>query len=66
MAVERFPVEAGHIMLFARSVGDDNQIYYDAEYDIAENQLDPGVYQLQKKASRAGQTVQLGNDQGRV
>jgi hypothetical protein len=32
MAVERFPVEASHIMMFARSVGDDNQIYYDAEY----------------------------------
>ncbi len=32
MAVERFPVEEGHIMLFARSVGDTNQIYYDANY----------------------------------
>ena len=32
MAIERFPVEAGHIMLFARSVGDSNQIYYDADY----------------------------------
>jgi acyl dehydratase len=32
MAIERFPVEAGHIMLFARSVGDANQIYYDADY----------------------------------
>ena len=32
MAVERFPVEAGHIMLFARSVGDANQVYYDEEY----------------------------------
>lgn len=30
--VDRFPVEAGHIMLFARSVGDTNQIYYDEEY----------------------------------
>jgi acyl dehydratase len=29
MAVERFPVEAGHIMLFARSVGDPNPIYHD-------------------------------------
>ena len=27
-----FPVEAGHIMLFARSVGDYNPIYHDAEY----------------------------------
>ncbi len=32
MAEDRFPVEAGHIMLFARAVGDKNQIYYDAEY----------------------------------
>lgn len=27
MAVERFPVEAGHIMMFARSIGDPNPIY---------------------------------------
>jgi len=32
MAVEKFPVEASHIMMFARSIGDDNQIYYDADY----------------------------------
>ncbi len=32
MAVDKFPVEAGHIMMFARSVGDDNQIYYDEDY----------------------------------
>ncbi len=32
MAVDRFPVEAGHIMLFARAVGDPNQIYYDEAY----------------------------------
>ena len=30
--VDRFPVEAGHIMMFARSVGDTNQIYYDEDY----------------------------------
>jgi len=29
MAVEKFPIEASHIMMFARSVGDDNPIYYD-------------------------------------
>ena len=28
----RFPVEAGQIMLFARSVGDPNPIYYDEEH----------------------------------
>lgn len=32
MAVEKFPVEASHIMMFARSIGDDNQIYYDSDY----------------------------------
>src|SRR5262245_26771523 len=32
MAVERFPVEAGHILMFARSIGDPNPVYADAEY----------------------------------
>lgn len=32
MAVDRFPIEASHILMFARAVGDDNQIYYDADY----------------------------------
>ena len=32
MAAERFPVEASHIMMFARSVGDPNPIYYDEEH----------------------------------
>ena len=27
MAVDRFPVEAGHILMFARSVGDENPVY---------------------------------------
>ena len=29
MAVDRFPVEASHILMFARSIGDTNPIYYD-------------------------------------
>ncbi len=29
---KQFPVEAGHIMMFARAVGDANRIYYDEEY----------------------------------
>ena len=29
MAVGKFPIEASHIMMFARSIWDDNQIYYD-------------------------------------
>lgn len=32
MADIRFPVEASHIMMFARSVGDYNPIYHDADY----------------------------------
>ncbi|HEY3941084.1 MAG TPA: MaoC family dehydratase N-terminal domain-containing protein [Acidimicrobiales bacterium] len=29
MAVERFPIEAGHVMMFARAIGDPNPVYYD-------------------------------------
>ena len=32
MAVNRFPVERGHVMMFARAIGDPNPIYYDEEY----------------------------------
>ena len=32
MTVERFPVEEGTIMLFARAIGDPNPIYSDREY----------------------------------
>jgi len=32
MAVEKFPIEAGHIMTFARAVADKNPIFYDADY----------------------------------
>ncbi len=32
MAVDKFPVESGHIMMFARSIGDANEIYYDEDY----------------------------------
>ena len=32
MAEDRFPVEAGHILMFARAVGDDNPIYADEAY----------------------------------
>jgi N-terminal half of MaoC dehydratase len=31
MATKRFPVEAGHILMFARSVGDGNPVYSDEE-----------------------------------
>lgn len=32
MTIERFPVEASHILMFARSIGDTNPIYEDADY----------------------------------
>ena len=32
MAIEKFPVEAGHIMMFARAIGDANPIYYDESF----------------------------------
>ncbi len=35
MTVERFPIEAGHVMMFARSIGDPNPIYADAAYAAA-------------------------------
>jgi acyl dehydratase len=35
MAAERFPVETGHILMFARALGDDNPIYRDGEYAAA-------------------------------
>jgi acyl dehydratase len=31
MSETKFPVEAGHIMMFARSIGDPNPVYYDEE-----------------------------------
>jgi acyl dehydratase len=32
MAVKQFPIEASHILMFARAIGDSNPIYSDAEY----------------------------------
>ena len=32
MSIERFPIEAGHVMMFARAIGDPNPVYSDAEY----------------------------------
>jgi hypothetical protein len=32
MASKTFPVEASHILMFARSVGDDNPVYSDPDY----------------------------------
>ena len=32
MAIDKFLIEASHIMMFARSIGDDNPIYYDQDY----------------------------------
>ena len=32
MAIDKFLIEASHIMMFARSIGDLNPIYYDEDY----------------------------------
>ncbi|MDR3513810.1 MAG: MaoC family dehydratase N-terminal domain-containing protein [Caulobacteraceae bacterium] len=32
MVAKRFPVEAGHILMFARAVGDPNPVYADEDY----------------------------------
>lgn len=32
MAIDKFPIEASHVMMFARSIGDANEIYYDEDY----------------------------------
>lgn len=32
VTVDRFPIEAGHVVAFARSIGDPNPVYYDEEY----------------------------------
>ena len=32
MAASRFPVQEGHILMFARSVGDENPVYSDDAY----------------------------------
>jgi acyl dehydratase len=29
MTIDNFPIEAGHVMMFARSIGDPNPIYFD-------------------------------------
>ena len=38
MAIEKFPVEASHVMMFARSVGDGNKIYHDEDYAKSSDQ----------------------------
>jgi acyl dehydratase len=35
MSAARFPVEAGHVLTFARSIGDDNPVYRDPEHAAA-------------------------------
>ena len=36
MAIDRFPIEASHILMFARSVGDPNPIYDPSQTDAAD------------------------------
>ena len=33
MGTKRFPIEAGHVLMFARSLGDTNSVYSDAAFD---------------------------------
>ena len=35
MSAERFPVEAGHVLAFARAIGDDNPVYGDPKHAAA-------------------------------
>ena len=35
MAIEQFPIEAGHVLMFARAIGDPNPIYADADVAAA-------------------------------
>jgi hypothetical protein len=35
MAIERFPIEAGHVMMFARAIGDPDPVYADADLAAA-------------------------------
>jgi len=35
VSAERFPVEAGNVLAFARAIGDDNPVYRDPEYAAA-------------------------------
>lgn len=35
MAIERFPIEASHVLMFARAIGDPNPVYADADYAAA-------------------------------
>ena len=35
MTIEHFPIEAGHVMMFARSIGDPNPIYHDHAHAAA-------------------------------
>lgn len=32
MPTKKFPIEASHILMFSRAIGDENPIYYDEEY----------------------------------
>jgi hypothetical protein len=38
MTADRFPVEAGHVMMFARAIGDDNPAYRDPDSPTAREQ----------------------------
>ena len=37
MAINKFLIEASHIMMFARTIGDDNPVYHDEEYNQSQD-----------------------------
>ena len=51
MAKITFPVEASHIMMFARSIGDTNPVYHDAE--AAKKTEAGGIIEVQGTAEGA-------------
>lgn len=51
MAEEKFPIEAGHIMMFSRAIGDKNPIYTDEDYAKS---TEPGSIIAPPTFARAG------------
>jgi hypothetical protein len=46
MTGQKFPVEAGHIMMFARAIGDENPAYHRAAGDSDEAALAPPTFTM--------------------
>jgi len=58
MAVKRFPIEAGHVMTFARAIGDNNPVYFDgAATNEGEDRIIIPPRHLLKRARTSIQTT---------